>query len=258
MRGKGAKAMNHLIGCLACAAFAPTLLAQSMPYSLAYVYTAGAETGDGMVSATTVATTGGSWGHTVAAGVRLQRPGGYETSATNSDFQYTSQATTYIEMCSGDTCYDGQYTATSVGTSEYCTPTSTEFDPTPPAQGYIQVDPFVRNQSVSFTPTSIGRTNASSTFRITVTKSPSCTSTTATLFVSHSIRKGNPQYSVFPVTTEVVATFGGTQAFADWTFTSSQFNESYGEIVSTGAITGNSAACRLDGQAGKEETLTIQ
>ncbi|MGH9674911.1 MAG: hypothetical protein ACRD44_17195 [Bryobacteraceae bacterium] len=66
------------------------------------------------------------------------------TTVPTQDFQYSSQVTTYVEMCSGDTCYDGQFTATSDLTEEYCTPTSQSFQP-PLATQQNQVAPWVQN-----------------------------------------------------------------------------------------------------------------
>jgi hypothetical protein len=97
------------------------------PHSLAFVYTAVAETGEGEVSATTVATTGGASGHKVAAAVRVQRPDGFGRAAAAERFQYTSVVTSYVEMCLGDSCLDGVYPAGADGTRELCASMSGPF-----------------------------------------------------------------------------------------------------------------------------------
>lgn len=232
--------------------------AAQMPYSLAYVYTSMAETGDGRMSATVVANTYGSSGHTAAASVMLQRPDGHWVSA-NMYHDYMSQATTYVDLCSGSACWDGLYFASSQGTSEYC-PIANQYMEPVQSQQDNQVQPFVRNQSVSFNPTSIARTGGTTTFRITVIKSLNCAATGVTVQMDlSSMTAPAPSYSYLPTMNGQAAAFGGVStASASWEIRSSDTNQHPGTVAGTGSII--SSSCRVDGQAGKEANpnLTIQ
>lgn len=231
----------------------PLLWAQ-MPYSVAWVYTTAASTGNGQVTATTIANTYGNAGHTAAASVQLIRPDG-NSVGSNMYHAYTSQATVYMSLCSAWACYDGNYFAASYGTEEYCAPTSQYFAPAQ-STNQEQISPFVRNQSVTISPSAVSTNSPSATFRTTVFKSQNCQATGVTIQGSYSIQSGSPQFSYAPNTQTQGAAFGAsTTATADWTITRGNFSGT-GSIVATGAIV--SSTCRVDGQAGREAILNFQ
>jgi hypothetical protein len=235
--------------------------AQQMPYSLAWVYTsAPTETGDGRVSATTVANTYGTSGHTAAAAVWLKRPDD-SYAAANMYLDYMSQATTYIDMCSGSSCWDGTYVASSDGTTEYC-PIALQYVTPAVVQQSQQVQPFIKVMSVSFNPTSIERTNSTTTFLVGVVKSQSCSSTGVQLQMGLLNISGTPSYSYAPNSVTQGAAFGsGVTTSASWSITTSESNQSPGTVAGTGLINDNYGTCNVpDGLRSKEASpsLTIR
>lgn len=190
------------------AAYVACLAAQQMPYSLAYVYTTTpTETGDGRVTASTVANTYGTAGHTAAATVWLQRPDNHVASA-NTSMEYMSQAIAYVDMCSGSSCWDGNYLAGSHGTIEFCPITYQNVDPAVVQQSQ-QVQPYVRNLSVAYNPTSIARNSGSTTFTVIVAKSNTCQATGVDLQMAIHTIAGTPSNSFLPANVVRSAAFGG-------------------------------------------------
>jgi hypothetical protein len=71
-------------------------------------------------SATTVAGTGGTATHTMAAVVvYVQSPVGRTAGASNYSGGTTGQATVYLSLCGGGICEDGLFQASTVGTTEW-------------------------------------------------------------------------------------------------------------------------------------------
>jgi hypothetical protein len=220
------------------------LSAQTMPYSLAYVYTAVSETGDGFsVTATTVSNTYGSSGHTSAAMVWLRAPDGRDSGA-NSYHSYMSQATTYIGLCVGDTCYDGFATAGSEGTQEYCPIAGQTLEPAPSGD-QVNVTPYAYLSRVAFSKPRLGLAGDSGTFTVTAGKSQGCGSSNATVQANvSSSTQGLQFYFDGPPNNPKQVNFTGFIAQGGFTIGTQGGNQIAGSIDADGLLVNNSSGCR--------------
>lgn len=233
-----------LLLAMLCAA----LTAQTHPYSNAWAFATAAETGDGQLSATTVAGTGGTDTHTMQQiSILIQSPGGRIASAANYPGGTTGQATAFLPLCTSSGCEDGIFQMTTAGTRETCGVTFQTLD-LPIQTPTFNVDPYVYMSEVVFNPISISKQGGTSTFTATAGKSPGCNASNVEIgFNSHSVDA--IQYSVNPppppppgIGHRQTVPFAVTTAQASWTVTTTNNNPNTGNILGTGLI--SQASCR--------------
>jgi hypothetical protein len=226
--------------------------AQTMPYSLAYVYTSATVTSDGRVTATTVSNTNGTSGHTTAAVVWLYSPDG-RYAGDYGGWYALSQATSYLPLCTASACYDGNYQSTSSGTNEYCPIAGQNVTPAE-AQDTETVSPFVYLSSVSWSRTSLGRTSSYANFTVTAGKSNNCTATSISLQQNVSSPTPGLKY-VADVQNVKSATFSGSQANVSFTNGTAQDNPTSGTIQADGLIA--SQPCTAQNPLVKSATIHV-
>lgn len=227
--------------------------AQTHPYSNAWSYYTTTTTSNAEFSATTVAGTGGTATHTMSQiAIYVQSPNARTASAYDYPSGTTGQATTYLSLCGGGVCEDGQFFASTVNTTEYCGQTSqTLYLST--QSGNNTVNPWVRWTGSTVTPTSINRTGGKVDFVGTLQKSTSCGGV-ADISCSLAPTPGTIQIACDPNSSQA-ATFSGSGGSVSWEIKTASMNPSSGSVVVGGAI--NVTSCTVNGTPGTSVNLTV-
>jgi hypothetical protein len=220
-----------------------SLAAQTHPYSNAWSYYTSTVTSAAQFTATTVAGTGGTSTHTMSTiAIYVQSPGGRSNAAYDYPWGTTGQATTYLSLCGGGVCEDGQFFASTVGTNELCGQTSQTL-PTPTQAGNNTVNAWVRwltPTSGQLSPTFVARTNGAATYTGSLEKSTNCTGV-ADISCNLWPNPGTISVSCDPVTAKP-ATFVGNAGTVQWTIRSGAGNSNSGINVTSCSVIGSPGA----------------
>jgi hypothetical protein len=240
------------------------LLAQEMPYPVAYTYVAMAESGDGWsVTATSVANTNCTAGHTLpVVAVTVYNPGRTRSAFASDNFSpyCYGQATAYLPLCSDGQCEDGRFEAENEGTTEYC-PIAFAFVAAVAAQGSQVVEAFKYISRAWWDPAGpIDRQNGTSSFYLRGGRSSGCQA--SSILLGHAFsqrpsdRKKQIQFSALPAD-NTQACSANPECEVYWTVETSNVNEGSGYIDGTGRIDGPST-CPTRGDYIKQASTQVQ
>jgi hypothetical protein len=230
-------------------------IAQEHPYSNAWSYYTTAVTSDGQFSATTVAGTGGTATHTMSQiAVFVQSPSGRTASAFNYPGGTQGRATTYLPLCGGGICEDGQFFVSTVNTTELCGQTGQTL--VLPVQSGNSVTPqWIRWTGSSFNPQQVERSQGSSTYTATAQKSTNCPGATASFGAA-----GPPGMSISFTPSQPpmqALVWNGTIGSGVWTFRTNLGNTVSG-VVTGGAGFEETPCTVIGGQFGTSATVTVK
>jgi hypothetical protein len=215
-------------------------LAQQMPYSLAYTYTAVTQTYDGSsVTSTSVANTYGTSGHTAAAATAVISPSN-RTAAANMYQDYQSSATTYLAICSGDDCEDGTYTAYGSG-EEYC-PITYTYMMVASTQASTTVQPFIEVTSASVQAATIPKQNGTNTLTVRARKTSGCAGGT----IEGSLASAPGMAITLGPPSEIDPSWNNNGAVVDFSIKTSSVNEVTGTVEAGGIP--NNTPCTVRGR----------
>jgi hypothetical protein len=245
------------------------LVAQQMPYPVAYTYVAMAESGDGWsVTATSVANTNCTSGHTLpAVAVTVFNPGRTRSAFASNDYSpyCYGQATAYLPLCSGGQCEDGRFEADNEGTTEYC-PIAFAFLAAVAAQGSEQVEAYKYIVSARWDPPGpLERRNGASTFYVRGGMSAGCQASQILLARALSQR---PRDRQTPIQFQALPTVGlqgcspppgqpTRHCEVSWDVETSSQNQGSGYIDGTGRVDGPST-CPTRGSPIARSSIQVQ
>lgn len=233
-----------------------SLLAQTHPFSNAWSYYTSAVTSSAQFTATTVAGTGGTATHTMnTIAVYVRSPSGLTNAAYDYPSGTSGQATTYLSLCGGGTCEDGQFFISTANTKELCGQTSQLLEVS--AQSGNENPKWVRWVSPvagALSSSSISRTSGPVTYTGSLEKSTSCTGVSD---ISCNLWP-NPtgiQIACDPSSSKA-ATFTGNSGSVQWTIKTNALNSFAGTAQVGAGI--NVTPCSVAGSPGADAvTLTV-
>lgn len=226
--------------------------AQTHPFSNAWSYSTTAVTSSAQFTGTTIVSTGGTATHTInSVGVYLQSPSGRTSEAFDYPVNTSGQATAYLSLCGNGECEDGNFFASTNGTSELCGQTGTVM-PVALQEKTTPVSPWARWMTATVTPVSIARVPQSnnehkSTFVATMQKSTHCGGVTASISLARS--PANLSLEYLPNFDEQAVAFilnGGT---VSWVISTQSGNQHSGTVV-VGAGAESFTNCTINGNLG--------
>jgi hypothetical protein len=231
--------------------------AQSHPYSNAWSYYTSAVTSDAQFTATTVAGTGGTATHTMnTIAVFVQSPNGRTNAAYDYPSGTTGQATTYLSLCGGGACEDGQFFVSTTGTNELCGQTG-QILALAAQSGDTAVAPWVRWRtptSGQLGSSSIARTNGSVIYTGLLDKSTNCPGVSD---ISCIVSLNPSGISLtFEPNSSLPASFIGNSGTVQWTLKTTAANNLSGTALVGAGI--NATSCTVNGAYGANTvSLTV-